>query len=76
MLAVIVAGTDVYPALGLTRAEGLGAGAGAAEARGYMVDSLASRTSFAGGPGGKDARIAPLVPSLQVVLPPPPPPPP
>ncbi len=31
-----------------------------------MADSLATQRSFAGGPGGKSARLAPLVPSLQV----------
>jgi len=34
--------------------------------QGYMVDSLGSAVSFAGGPGGRDARIAPLVPGPQV----------
>lgn len=37
--------------------------------QGYMVDSLGSAVSFAGGPGGRDARIAPLVPAPQVTTP-------
>lgn len=33
--------------------------------QGYMIDNLGSAASFAGRPGGKDARIAPLVAALQ-----------
>mmetsp|Transcript_18431 Transcript_18431/g.55570 ORF Transcript_18431/g.55570 Transcript_18431/m.55570 type:complete len:605 (+) Transcript_18431:170-1984(+) len=42
-------------------------GAAATEGGGYLVDSLSAHTSFAGGPAGKDARIAPLVPPLQTI---------
>ncbi len=44
-----------------------GATSGAAAAEGaYMTDALGAAVSFAGGPGGRDARIAPLVPPLEV----------
>jgi hypothetical protein len=35
---------------------------------GYMLDHLSSTVSFAGAAGGVDARIAPLIPALQVVF--------
>jgi hypothetical protein len=34
---------------------------------GYMLDHLSSTASFAGAAGGGDARIAPLIPALQVI---------